>query len=84
MKKWKWELAGLALVVIVGCCVWWFYATKPQRAADAEYNRLVKFARRQAVEIQIIRQAAELGQIKANIQTSQAAQPKVEEKPKQE
>ncbi len=56
MRKW---ICGIVLVLI--CLgVWWFISTNDERQSQAQYERFLKFANRQAVEIAIIRQSAEL------------------------
>ena len=71
LGKWTYEAVVVGLLIIVGLGIWWFIATKDERAADAQFERLVKFANRQQVEIAVIRQAAELQQLRAAIQRAQ-------------
>ena len=51
---------AIVLLLITGGSVWWFVSTKEERAVKAEYDLLVKFAQRQAVEIAIIEQRSKL------------------------
>ncbi len=71
LSKWKIELIVVALVLLVVCGVWWYQETAPARKAAAEFDTLVTFANRQEVEIAIIKQAAELQQLKLMIQKAQ-------------
>lgn len=64
MKKWKIEALMVLAAVLIGCGLWSFAATESQRKANAEYRRLVKFSKRQAVEIIVIEQAAKLSAYK--------------------
>ncbi len=49
----------------------WVKDTAPKREAKSQFNSLVEFAERQAVEIAIIEQAARLQQLKAAVRKSQ-------------
>ncbi len=50
----------VVMLLVVSGLVYWFVATKETRAANAEYEVLVKHAQRQAVEIAIIEQSSKL------------------------
>ncbi len=67
MKKWKLELTIVVVLLCVGSCVWWFVSTKDTRRAEAQYEQLLNFANRQAVEIAVIEQAAKLELIKRTL-----------------
>lgn len=79
--KWKREITVLIVVevivvlvlIAIGLGIWCFASTSDERAADAQFDRLVKFANRQQVEIAVIKQAAELQQLKQAIARAQAA-----------
>lgn len=75
MRKWTYELIVVVALIGIGLGVWWFIATKDERAADAQFERLVKFANRQQVEIAVIKQAAELQQLRAAIRKAQQPVP---------
>jgi cbb3-type cytochrome oxidase subunit 3 len=60
MSKWKIEAIIVAVLICVGVGVWWYAATNDVRKANAEYENLVRFAEKQAVEIAIIEQASTL------------------------
>lgn len=76
MKKWTYEAIIVAVLLCVGGGIWWYVATKDERQADAQYLQWVKFAERQAVEIRIIRQSAELSQLRAAVAEAQKPKPK--------
>ncbi len=63
----------VGVLVIVGFGLWWFNSTKDIRAAEAEYEQLVRFADRQAVEIAIIEQSSKLKNYKLQIAENQRA-----------
>lgn len=67
MKKWTYELIVVVVVLLIGGAGWWFNSTKDERQADAQYEQLVKFANRQAVEIAVIEQAAKLELLKRTL-----------------
>ena len=77
--KWTCELIFVGLLMVIGLGVWWFAATQKSRKASAEYERLVNFANRQAVEIAIIKQAAELQKLRAATRKAQQPLPVTEE-----
>lgn len=81
MRKWTYELIVIAVVICVGLGIWWFVATKDQRAAEAQFKQLVKIANRQAVEIAVIRQAAELEQLKRTLAKNQRLQQPIPQPP---
>jgi len=69
MKKRRYgKIVLLIVTVCIGGFLWWFVSTKEVRAEEAQYERLVRFANRQTVEIAVIKQAAELQKLKAEIQ----------------
>jgi len=71
MKKWILEsVIAVCIACIVGV-VLFVIQTQESRAKKAEYERLVEYAERQAVELAIIKQAAELSQLKAQMQQAQ-------------
>ncbi len=74
MKKWKYEVIAVLALAVIGFSIWWSISTADQRAADAQFDRLVKFANRQQVEIAVIKQAAELQQLKTVVRRAQAAE----------
>ena len=75
LKKWTYELIIVVVLLCIGLGVWWFVATKDVRQAEAEFEQLVKFANRQAVEIAVIKQSAELQQLtQAIVMAQQKAQ----------
>ena len=73
MKKWKVEVIVILLVLLVGLGIWWFITTKDERAANAQYLRLIKFSQRQAVEIAVIEQASKLENYKQQIAKNKIA-----------
>jgi len=77
MKKWMYEAIIVAVLLCIGGGVWWFVATKDERRANAQYAQYVKFAERQAVEIRIIRQSAELSQLRAALAEAQKPKPAI-------
>lgn len=74
MKKWKYELIVVVALVCVGSGVWWFAATKNERAVKAKYKQLLEIANQQSVEIAIIEQAARLQQLKQAVAAAQQQQ----------
>ena len=78
MKKWKYELVGVGLVLCLAGGIWWFHSTKAERKANAEYKQLLRFAQRQAIEIAVIEQASKLENYKQQMAANRAiAQPRV-------
>ena len=71
MKKWVYELIIVVVVLIIGGAGWWHNSTKAERAAAAQYEQLLKFANRQAVEIAVIEQAAKLKLLKRTLTEGQ-------------
>lgn len=71
LGKWKIEAIIVAVLICVGLGVWWFVSTKEARQANAQFEELVEFANRQQVEIAIIRQAAELRQLRTELAAKQ-------------
>ncbi len=67
MKKWKYEVIIVAVLLVVGLGVWWFVATKDERATKADTELMIKFAQRQALEIAIIEQTSKLTDYKRQI-----------------
>lgn len=68
IRKWKVELIIAGVLLCVAGSIWWYVSTNDERKADAQYEQFVKFANRQQVEIAIIRQSAELQQLRSAIQ----------------
>lgn len=73
-SRWSCELIIVAVLVIVGLSVWWFVSTKDTRQANVQYEQLIKFANRQAVEIAIIEQASKLANYKQQMTQNQQMQ----------
>lgn len=65
--KWKVEVIIVTVALCVAGSIWWYLSTRAERQADAQFEQLVNFANRQQVEIAIIKQSAELGQLKRAI-----------------
>ena len=61
----------VAVLVAVGLGVWWFVATKDERATKADTEAMIKYAQRQALEIAIIEQASKLADYKQQIAAAQ-------------
>jgi len=74
MKKWKIELIMLTATVVLAGVIWWVVSTHDERNAMAEYRQLEIFAKRQAVEIAIIKQATELQKLRTAIKQAQQNQ----------
>ena len=74
IRKWTYELIVVVVVLLIGGAGWWFNSTKDERAASAQYEQLLKFANRQAVEIAIIEQRSKL--LNYQQQINAANQPK--------
>ena len=70
MKLGRWICEIIIVVLVVGLMlgIWWFVATKDEWAMDAQYEQLLRFANRQSVELAVIKQAAELRQLRAAMQ----------------
>jgi hypothetical protein len=80
MKKWKYELIAVVVLVGIGAGIWWFVATKDERALEAQFQQLVEIANRQQVEIAVIEQAARLQQLRqAAMQAQQRQQRELEQ-----
>lgn len=63
-------------LIAIGLVAWWFVATKDERARQKQYDNLLFFSKRQAVEIKIIEQSAKLEQYKQLLaQKSKPADP---------
>ncbi len=80
LGKWKIELIAVVLLVVAGLGIWWFVATQDERKASSEYDRLVRFAQRQSVEIAIIEQSSKLEDYRrqlAKIQQASQVQPMI-------
>jgi len=77
MKKWKIEIGIVVLVIVIGFGIWWFIAIKNSRLATAQYNQLLKYAQRQAIEIAIIEQASKLENYKQQIEKNKKIEPTV-------
>ena len=73
IRKWTYELIAVVVVLLIGGAGWWFNSTKDERQASAQYEQLLKFANRQAVEIAIIEQASKLEDYKQQMAASQQA-----------
>lgn len=73
MKKWIYEAVIVVVVLCVAGGIWWHQSTKEQRRADAQYEQLIKFANRQAVEIAIIEQASKLEDYKQQMEVARQA-----------
>ena len=78
MRKWTCEAIIVAVLLCMGGGRWWFVATKNERQADAQYEQYVKFAKRQAIEITIIKQAAELNRLRTAVAEAQKPKPDTE------
>ena len=74
MKKWVYELIIVVVVLLIGSAGWWHNSTKDERRAKSQYEQLVKFANRQAVEIAVIEQAAKLKLLKLTLVKGQRPQ----------
>jgi len=81
MRKWIYEIIVVFVLVVVGLGIWWFVSTKNTRALEAQYEQLIKIANRQAVEIAIIQQAAELNRLKKTLQQSASSSPVIVQPP---
>ncbi len=73
LGKWTCEVIIVVVLLCVGLGVWWFVSTKDQRAAKAQYEQLVRYANRQAVQIAIIEQASKLENYKQQLAKRQQA-----------
>ena len=71
LSKWKVEMIVVAILLQIAGGIWWYTSTADSRVIDAEFKQLTDYANRQTVEIAIIRQAAELRQLKAEFATEQ-------------
>ena len=75
MKKWKLELIIVVVLLVAGLGVWWFVATKDDRAADAEVELMIKYAQKQALEIAIIEQASKLADYRRQLAKTKQPEP---------
>lgn len=75
MKKWKLELIIVVVLLCMGGCIWWSVSTKDARKAKAQYEQLLNYANRQAVEIAVIEQAAKLELLKRTLAKGKKLQP---------
>ncbi len=71
------KIVIIAILLVVGGFIWWFVSTKDERARKVQYKQLVNFANRQVVEIAVIKQAAELQQLKVAMQKAQIKEPPI-------
>ena len=74
MKKWVYEIIIIVALVCVGLGIWRYTSTKAERQANFQYEQLLKFANRQAVEIAVIEQAAKLELLKRKLVEGQKPQ----------
>jgi len=68
---------GIVVLLVLAGLGWWFVSTRDARKAEAEYEMLMKFAQRQAIEIAIIEQRSKLLNYQQQMNTAQqkVAQP---------
>ena len=64
MKKWMYEMIALLVLLCVGLCIWWYVSTNNERKSKVEFEKFVKFAERQKVEITVLKQREELERLK--------------------
>ncbi len=74
LSKFKIEIVIVVVLLCVVSGVWWFIATKNERATATEIKMMVDYAQRQALEIAIIEQASKLTDYRK--QLARARQPK--------
>ena len=75
IPKWTYELIVVVVVLCIVGGILWFVSTKDERAANVQFERMVRFANRQQVEIAIIKQAVELRYLRTEIQNAQQSVP---------
>jgi uncharacterized iron-regulated protein len=73
LNKWKIESVVLVALACFALGPWWFIATKDSRLAKKQYNQLVRYAQRQAVEIAVIEQASKLKNYEKQIEDNKKA-----------
>lgn len=71
LSKWSYELIIVVVLFIVGFGVWYFLATKDERAQNAETAKMINIAQRQALEIAIIEQSSKLADYKNQMAQNQ-------------
>ncbi len=57
-------MIALLVLLCAALSIWWYVSTNDERESEAQFEKFVKFAERQKVEITVLKQRAELERLK--------------------